>query len=308
MPKHCYIVKGLSPRKLALIDMAGRIMDDYADQGFDLTLRQLYYQFVARGIIENTQQSYKRLGAAINDGRMAGLLDWDRVVDRTRNLARLSHWETPEALIGDCAAQFRLDKWLNQDTYLEVWVEKEALAGVIERACTPYDVPYMSCRGYMSQSEMWRASQRFIEAMSDGTRRRPRAPRRGVIIHLGDHDPSGIDMTRDIGDRLDTFDARIDVIRIALTMDQVEQYDPPPNPAKLTDSRVGSYISHFGYSSWELDALDPPTMVQLIQDHITDYIDATRFTTVAYHEKTQRQAIAAVARNWPAAVAAATAP
>ena len=94
------------------------------------------------------------------------------------------------------------------------------------------------------------------------------------IIHLGDHDPSGIDMTRDIEDRIGkVFGASVSVNRIALNMDQVQQYAPPPNPAKVTDSRFEDYLAAFGPESWELDALDPSALVALIEHAVKDKMD-----------------------------------
>jgi hypothetical protein len=103
-------------------------------------------------------------------------------------------------------------------------------------------------------------------------KRYERAGQTPIILHFGDHDPSGIDMTRDIDDRLRMFMGGMEVRRLALNMDQVEQYQPPPNPAKLTDSRATGYIERFGDESWELDALDPTTLSALVRDEIQDRI------------------------------------
>ena len=234
MPKIAYIEKRFTDASRALIDLANAVIAEYQDQGFVLTLRQLYYQLVARGYIPNRQTEYKRLGALLNDARLAGLVDWTAIEDRTRNLRGLPHWENPQSILRAAARGYHLDRWADQPNYIEVWIEKDALVGVIEGVCTQYDVPYFSCRGYTSASEMWLAAQRLRVKGWDG--------KGTTILHLGDHDPSGIDMTRDIAERLALFGAPVDVVRIALTMDQVAQYDPPPNPAKFTDARYGGYV------------------------------------------------------------------
>jgi hypothetical protein len=182
---------------LAIISYANQIAIDYTNQGYDLTLRQLYYQFVARDLLPNTQKSYDRLGQLVNRARLAGLLDWDYLVDRTRNIRSVSHWENPSDIIDTVSRQFRLDKWTDQPTRVEVWVEKEALAGVVQRVADRNDVAWFSCRGYVSQSEMWAAAQRLFGYIAAG--------QNVIVLHLGDHDPSGIDMTRDITDRLKMF-------------------------------------------------------------------------------------------------------
>lgn len=257
MPKVAYIKKRFTPEVTKTITSANEIIASYEAQGFILTLRQLYYQFVSRGLVTNDTKSYKRLGEAINDGRLAGLIDWYAIEDRTRNLKSLSFWESPKSIIESAAAGYRIDKWKDQPNRIEVWIEKEALAGVFERVCHEMEVPFFSCRGYTSQSEMWSAGQRLKRICEGG--------QEPIILYFGDHDPSGVDMTRDIRDRLKLFMGGIEVSRLALNMDQIEEHEPPPNPAKITDSRSGAYIEAFGNDSWELDALEPALLADLVR-------------------------------------------
>lgn len=265
--KQAFIQQNFQRKTLAVIAQANEIIEEYQAQGFTLTLRQLYYQFVARDLIPNTKQSYDRIGSILNDARLAGLVDWEAIEDRTRNLAVQLRLENPRhglELLRD--HWYGIDMWANQPRRVEVWIEKEALAGVIAGVCDELDVPYFACRGYVSQSEQWRAYRRHSSVADDQTT---------IILHLGDHDPSGIDMTRDNQDRLDLFHGYREskVERIALNMDQVEQYGPPPNFAKQTDSRFEAYAAEFGTESWELDALEPAVLVQLIRDHVARYCD-----------------------------------
>lgn len=277
MPKIKYVERDFSEVSLKVITKSNEIIESYAAQGYDLTLRQLYYQFVARDLIANEHREYKKLGSIVNDGRLAGLIDWDRLVDRTRNVKSNSHWDEPRLIVEACAQQYQVDKWQTQDYRVEVWIEKDALIGVIEGVCKREDVAYFSCRGYTSQSEMWEAAQRLLAHA-----RRGQHP---VIIHLGDHDPSGIDMTRDITDRMELFGVDIMVERIALNMDQVEEHSPPPNPAKITDSRAAQYIRRFGGESWELDALEPATLENLIASKIETYRHMGRWAKIVAREK-----------------------
>lgn len=295
MPKICYLPNvrdrlNRNPEHLRLIKMANSIIESYHAQGYDLTLRQVYYQMVARDEIPNTMQSYKRLGSIIDDARLGGLIDWIAIVDRTRNLRELSHWEEPADVIASAAYSFRVDKWKEQQNRIEVWVEKDALVGVIGQVCERWDVPYFSCRGYTSSSEMWLASQRL-----KGHARKNQNP---IIIHLGDHDPSGKDMTRDIDDRLTLFMGGVPVERIALNMDQIEQYDPPPNPAKITDSRARNYIAEFGEESWELDALEPSVIDALIDEKIREIIDIDLWEQVSASEQREREHLETAASRW----------
>lgn len=194
MPKIAYKSINFRGATLDLIATCDQILKDYQAQGYDVTLRQLYYQLVSADLIPNKQKEYDRLGSIINDARLAGLIDWRSIVDRTRSLKGLAHWTSPEEILDAVSAQYRIDKWRDQRHRIEVWIEKDALAGVFQRVCNELDVPFFSCRGYTSQSEMWSAAQRLQSYMDNG--------QEPVILHFGDHDPSGIDMSRDIFDRL----------------------------------------------------------------------------------------------------------
>jgi hypothetical protein len=288
MAKIAYIKKRFNKRTMGLIEQADGIIEEYREAGYDLTLRQLYYQFVARGFIPNQDIEYKKLGNAISDARLAGLLDWDAIEDRTRHLRALSHWDSPADIVESCARQFRVDTRATQKHCVEVWIEKDALIGVVESVCERLDVPCFSCRGYVSQSAMWRAAMRIKKE------ERRRITR---ILHLGDHDPSGIDMTRDIRDRLDMFGCSVDVDRIALTMEQVEEIQPPPNPAKITDSRSAAYIAEYGDESWELDALDPAYLERLIEDHVRELTDIDARVECLEKQDTGRERLARIAEN-----------
>ncbi len=294
MPLICYVPKSFRPDTQTRINQANEIIVEYQAQGFKLTLRQLYYQFVSRDLIPNTVQSYKSLGDVVNDGRLAGLIDWDAIEDRTRNLRSGPHWSSPRSIVRACADQYAVDLWDAQDNYVEVWIEKDALVGVIEGICNELDVPYFACRGYTSQSEMWGAAQRLIEREKRG--------KTTTIIHLGDHDPSGVDMTRDIQDRLKLFGSTAIIHRIALVYDQIEQYNPPPNPAKTTDARYQSYADKYGDESFELDALEPRVIVDLIREAVQDRIDQDVWEEALEQQKTGRDQLGKVSRRWESVV------
>lgn len=290
MPRIQYIAKNFSPKTDAVINHANDILEEYTAQGFVLTLRQLYYQFVARGLSENTIQAYKRLGTIIKDARMAGLVDWNHLTDRTRNLKELQHFDDAEDALLKLASWYHIDLWENQKVRPEVWIEKDALVGVIQQVCQDLDVPYFSCRGYTSQSEMWNAAMRLQRWRELGYEPH--------IIHLGDHDPSGIDMSRDIVDRLKIFMGGVQFQRIALNMDQVRKYNPPPNPAKTTDSRGSMYIHQFGSASWELDALDPKTLIELIQKAVTTLRNDKVFKQDRARKERIRESLNTLASEW----------
>lgn len=246
---------------LEVIHAACRIIKEYETAGYALTLRQLYYQFVARDLLANKQSNYDRLGGIVSDGRLAGLISWTAIEDRARNLQGLTTFDGPAHCVRSAAAGYRIDMWANQDFRPEVWIEKDALTGVISGICNKLRVDFFACKGYNSQSEQWRAGRRFADYYRKG--------QRPIVFHLGDHDPSGIDMTRDNQERLSMFaGTQVMVQRLALNMSQIEELRPPPNPVKMTDSRQFKYVEQFGYECWELDALSPDRVEALIEDAV----------------------------------------
>lgn len=227
---------------------------------------------------------------------MAGLIDWLAIVDRGRNSRANSHWDNPSDIINSAASSYANDKWVDQRNYVEVWVEKEALEDVLQQACSPLDVRYFACKGYTSQSAMWEASQRLLQQHKKG--------KKIHIIHLGDHDPSGIDMSRDILDRLSIFTRRdVPVNRIALNMNQVERYNPPPNPAKTTDSRYKSYQELFGDESWELDALEPAVLLELITEAVKELLDEELWDEAVAKQEQGRSELRSISSNYEDTVA-----
>lgn len=307
MPKIQYKEFNFRNSTLSIIEDANIIIADYQAQGFDLTLRQLYYQFVSRDLFpedrrwtkidskwvrdlvngsKNAEPNYDWLGGIINDGRLAGLVDWDAIKDITRYLRELSHWTNPQSVIRSAAYSYSLDKWQGQQYRPEVWIEKDALVGLISGICEQYDVPYFACKGYTSQSEMFATGQRLLHHIQN--------EQEPYIIYLGDHDPSGMDMTQDIIKRLEMFTESYEgddffIKRIALNHSQVLQYNPPPNPTKLTDSRANKYVDEFGMECWELDALEPNVIVDLIREEIYGIRDVDKLEEIEEQEKREKE-------------------
>jgi hypothetical protein len=291
MPKIEYIKKRFAQSSLDVIDQANEILEEYDDIGLQITLRQLYYQFVSRGLLENKLKNYKRLSSIISDGRLAGLIDWSFIEDRTRSIRRLEQFEGPGDALQKLASWYHIDFWKNQDYRPEVWIEKDALINMIEDVCNEYDIPYFSCRGYGSQSEIWRAAMRMSNHHRNG--------QQPFVIHFGDHDPSGIDMTRDIQDRLNLMmSGTVEMKRVALNMDQIQEYNPPPNPAKVTDSRYENYMQLYGDDSWELDALDPQHFRDLIIEEISSITNVDIWEEDRREMQSVKDRLQELADNW----------
>lgn len=268
MACEAYKIYNFNSSTRELIATMNTIVEEYLNQGFKLTVRQLYYQLVARDIIPNTMQSYKRAASILNDAREAGMVDWDSIEDRTREFVRKQRWGSGKEILQAAVDSYHMDMWVNQQTRCFVIIEKEALVGVLQPVCLKWDVPLLAARGYPSSTVLREFALEDIHPTLESTNQHV------VIYHCGDHDPSGIDMTRDLQERISMFSrAHIELRRLALNMDQIERYSPPPNPAKTTDSRFASYVQQFGEDSWELDALPPTDLSQLVEDEIRLNID-----------------------------------
>ena len=304
-----------------LIEYASDVIDEYKAQGLRLSLRQLYYQLVTKNLIANEEKSYKRLGKAVSTGRLAGLLDWGSIEDRGRVAKLHPEWNSIKDIVESALYSFRLPRLEGQDTYVELWVEKEALAGVLEPIAHKFHVVLMVNKGYSSQSAMYQAACRIDSNCRPHDGGSPIS--RAKILYLGDFDPSGEDMVRDIQDRLDLFlggfveDAddlsksdfeycdkispgtqtntgmwgtvELDVEKIGITMPQIKQYNPPPNPAKRTDSRSKAFIAKHGASSWEVDALPPKVLTELVTGEIEDNLDMEMMQKIIDKEEFDKQ-------------------
>ncbi len=290
--KEAFINKGFKADSLATVATLNDILEEYRRQNFRLSLRQLYYQMVARDYIENSQRSYKNLGNLVSNARQAGLIDWEMIEDRNRETNTPAHWESPAQIVKAAAHQFRIDKWEDQPYHIEVMVEKDALSGVLEPVCRDLDIGITANKGYSSSSTMYEIGKRLYDKFDNG--------KSICVIYLGDHDPSGIDMTRDVDERLQMY-SRVDeleVIRIALNWDQVELWNPPENPAKETDARYAAYVDRFGASSWELDAVEPVQLAQLVRAAVENRRDDELWNEAVAREEKMRSQLRAFADGY----------
>ena len=302
MGKITFIEHRFAEESLRLLKITDRIMVEYAQDNYTLTLRQLYYQMIARDLFpeawtdpqsktKNNIRNYKKFGDLVNNGRLSGFLDWDYIEDRARETVFPTYWDSPKEMLQYYAERFRFDKWENQPVHFEVMAEKDAVAGILIPECRELQVRFTANRGYASSSLFYEISQRLNRVMREG--------KRVIILYLGDHDPSGIDMTRDIIDRMNlfTFDSEIEVRRIALNMEQVEQWKPPENPAKDSDSRFENYRKEFGNKSWELDAIEPHTLADLVSQEVFYERDDDLWEEALERENEVKEKLAKISEN-----------
>lgn len=310
----------LSPKNKERLSIVNEIIKEYQAQDLVLTLRQLYYQLVSRDVIPNKQSEYAKLSTLLKEGRMGGIVDWDAIEDRLRKPYTPASFETPQEIIEAAHKQYRKDRMRGQDTYIEVWVEKDALSGVLKRVTSQYGVPILVNRGYSSCSSMFDSYNRFKDSMDDKSKT--------VILYLGDYDPSGIDMIRDIKERtrefflrhfiheieseaaaeqepsvrsnnfIIWFDNYFEIVPIALTRAQIDKYDPPENPAKRTDPRAKEFIKKHGSSSWEVDALRPEVLNSILKNNIEKRIDLSIYEDILEEEKEDRNNLEKIKDNY----------
>ena len=320
------------------------IVEDYSRKGYKLTLRQLYYQLVQKNYIPNHDKVYKKISSIKDDICYAGLMDWSALEDRGR-VPKLPYWVTgiPNA-IDDTIRQYRLDRQEGQKNFIEVHAEKDAISSILYRITARYHVRLVINKGYISSSAMYNSYNRIKDAIISG--------QQAVVLYLGDFDASGLDMIRDIRERIlfflthgkDNFDeseaidkweenyngenpctlrdefddcvrktgqqdedeevlneafeyygkkrfyeANFRIEPIALTKEQVKKYNPPPNPAKTSDPRAKWYISKHGVSSWEVDALSPEIMEELVERKIRENIDIEIYEGVLAQEDEDKE-------------------
>lgn len=284
MSKEAFKDNNFRESSLQTIDKANKIIEQYTAGGYRLTARQLYYQFVSKNWIVNSEKSYKNLTNLISEARLAGLIDWDAIEDRGRVPQRAGEYRDLRQLVDAALASYRLPRLQGQECYVELWVEKQALAGVLWPIAHEHHITLMVNKGYSSQSAMYDSANRFRYRMENY------GCERGVLLYLGDHDPSGEDMVRDIRDRFEMFGVHdVDVEKVALTMAQIKQYRPPPNPAKITDPRAAAYIEKYGEHSWEVDALPPDVLNELIEGHISALLDTEKVEEIKEQEEKDKK-------------------
>jgi hypothetical protein len=241
------------------------------------TVRQVFYAATVRGVIQKVEIEYHRtVIRLLVDMREAGEIPFDFIADNTRWMRKPSTFVGLDACLNNTAKLYRRDLWAAMPVYVEVWCEKDALAGVVMEETEPYDVPLMVARGYSSISFLHSAAQ-TIQA-----KRKP-----AYIYHFGDLDPSGVDAARDIEAKLRRYapDAEIHFERPAVTREQVEQWNLPTRPTKMSDTRA----KKFNGTSVELDAIPAAKLRELVRGCIERHIDKQQLAILRAAEESERE-------------------
>lgn len=337
--------KGWNADKRTVIDQMTEICEDYQSKGYILSLRQLYYQMVKANYIPNIDIVYKKLSSIKGEAFYGGEIDWESIEDRGRVPHQVGYDADIAGALSYAAKYYRLDRQIGQTNMVEIWTEKDAISSILKKITSRYGIKLCVNKGYTSDTAIYAAYVRFLEAIEEG--------KTCTILYFGDHDPSGLDMVRDIrerisfmfqnGERIDDifsekivnwamseegqdfydnvednddyyykdkedgkthfhwlkayFEIKFKIIQIGLTMQQIIQYDLPPNPAKLTDPRAKGYIKKFGEVSWEVDALSPEIIEDIVETNIVANIDRNQYLAMRQKEDDEKAEILNIVSN-----------
>lgn len=267
---------GRHAKTLALLDEARQILAAH----HPMTVRQVYYQLVSRQVIENSRTSYQAVSNALVGARKDGEIGWEWIEDRLRRPRTVPMWAGLTEFWSTVRESYRRDVWLDQPAYVEVWLEKDALSGIFEDLLGEYGVTLNVGRGYDGWDSIKNAANRFWEG--------------GVIIYFGDFDPSGEDMVRSLRDRLAFFGCFPEIVKCALTHDDITAYDLPPDFTKATDSRRARFVAKYGDVSVELDALPVDVLQERIRNEVEARMDLDALERTRAEERQDIDRIAAL--------------
>ncbi len=271
-----------------LVRHSSRIIQDAIRAIFDeqrprLTVRQVYYALTVLGVVPKTEQGYRKACYQLGRMREQGLIPYGWIADNTRWQIKPDTDSSLEDALTRWQRGYRRDLWINQADYVEIWIEKDALAGVVSSITLDYDVPLYVCRGYSSTTFLYEASE-YLKTLG----------KPAYIYHFGDFDPSGVDAAYKVRDGLAKHGAQINFERMAVTPEQITQWRLPSRETKQTDPRTARWGD---MPSVELDAVPAPTLRALVQDCIERHLDPAVLAATRRIEKAEKDTLAEVRMN-----------
>jgi hypothetical protein len=254
-------------------------MEEVVAEDSPMTVRQVFYRMVAIGVIEKSENEYQNtVGRLLLKLRREKRIPYRWIADETRWVRKSQRYDSMEAALLDTASTYRRALWRQMPAYVEVWVEKEALAGVIVQVTDQWDVPLMVCKGFASESYLYSAAE-AIKGYG----------KPAYLYLLTDHDPSGLAIASDIERRIRGFapDCEINVERLAVTEEQIDRWSLPTRPTKTSDSRARSFQG----GSVDLDAIPPAHLRNLVRRAITRHIDPDVLDMTRQIERQERKGL-----------------
>ena len=251
---------------------------DIVEEMKPMTVRQVFYQATVRDLVEKTENGCARVQTDLTIMRRGGVLPYDWLTDETRWQRKPRSFNGAQQALEDTARLYRKSLWADADAYVEVWIEKDALSGVVYPVTAAYDVPLMSARGYASLSFLYGVVD-YIKDVDLPT----------YIYHFGDFDPSGVNAAEKIEQTLKEMapEAEIYFERRAITEEQMTAWGLPTRPTKTSDTRA----KHFGDVSVELDALPPDALRALVRGVIERHLPPEQLQVLRVAEEEERKLI-----------------
>lgn len=287
----------------ATIALGREAHDILAASPYAMTLRQLFYALVSSAAISKAEPAYGRLKRVMRDLREDGTVPWGWLVDHTRSVFAARTWEGLEGLLADSARLYRRDLMRQQEVAIQLWAESDSIGSVVAPVADRYTIPTFIGRGYSARGYLWNAARDAVAAHAAG--------KDVHILHVGDHDPSGVDIFRDVEETLRlyvtavesrlpvasvrrTFDeddiagstAWLEVERLALLPEQIEAHDLPVRPPKASDARTASFS---GPGAVEVEALPVEALLAIVEHAITDRIDTEALRVAELAEASERE-------------------
>ncbi len=245
-----------------------------------ITVRQLYYRLVSAHTIPNTINSYKNFDRILSKIRKMGLIQDGQIVDNSKPATFPNVFEDLPDFLITASQSYKRNHWQTQSNHIEVWCEKDALSGILQPICSEYQVPLVVGRGYQSLTNKKKAAERFKEFHANG--------KSNTILYLGDFDPSGLDIVRDLKENLSALGTNPQIKQVALTLEQIKKHKLPPILTKESDPRTANYITKYGDIAVELDALPPTELRKLISSAIAKFIDGKSWDKSKETEQTEQ--------------------
>lgn len=247
-----------------------------------MTVRQVYYQLVSRQVIKNSRTQYQAVSNLLVEARKSGTIPWEWIEDRLRRPRSVSMWAGLSDFAKTAERAYRLDVWTTQPAYVEVWLEKDALSGIFEDVLSAYGVTLNVGRGFDGWDSIRNAADRYYGWQAE-------EGRDIFVLYFGDFDPSGEDMVRSLRERIGYFEVQPEIIKCALTMEDIKWYRLPPDFAKKTDSRAAAFIAKHGDISVELDALPADVLKNRLVTEVESHLDMVALNQVRERESTERE-------------------
>jgi hypothetical protein len=253
-----------------------------------LTVRGVFYRVMSAGAVEKSEKAYAAVQREVLKLRRSGILPYEWIADGTRWQVKQPSWDTAKDALDDAVSSYRRALWRDQDVYVEVWSEKDAIASIVSPITDKWDVPLMIARGFASESFVWNTANTIRSHGEDGEQ--------VVIYQLGDHDPSGLAAWQHVQTKLREFapDVDIEFERLAVTEGQIAAYDLPTRPTKITDSRAKTFVGE----SVEVDAIPSRHLRHIVENAIDAWIDDEALAATKMVEAEELEGLRAMAAGW----------